>query len=101
MGMSYHDFALVTPSEFQEAVKAKHEWQAECDKAAWERMRILASIAVQPHIKKRLTPQELLPLPWDNEQEKPPTVVLSKQETADRIKELQNRIKRKENGERD
>ena len=24
------------------------------------------TICIQPHIKKRITPQKLLPLPWDN-----------------------------------
>ena len=26
----------------------------------------MATICIQPHIKKRITPQKLLPLPWDN-----------------------------------
>ena len=25
-----------------------------------------ATICIQPHIKKRITPQKRLPLPWDN-----------------------------------
>lgn len=31
----------------------------------WERTRILAAILIQPHVKQRITPQKLLPLPWD------------------------------------
>ena len=31
----------------------------------WERMRTLATITIQPHCKNRLTPEKLLPLPWD------------------------------------
>lgn len=31
----------------------------------WERMRLLATIVIQPHLKKRLSAKELLPLPWD------------------------------------
>ena len=39
---------------------------------------MLATITIQPHVKNRLTPDTLLPLPWDNEatshtQRKPPT----------------------------
>lgn len=32
---------------------------------AWERTRILAAITIQPHVKKKLTPKQLIPLPWD------------------------------------
>lgn len=28
-------------------------------------MRMLATIVVQPHIKKKLAPKDLLPLPWE------------------------------------
>ncbi len=53
------------------------EWTAVADSYAtshemamhdgWERMRMLATITIQPHVKNRLTPDTLLPLPWDNE----------------------------------
>ena len=38
-------------------------------KGEWQRMRLLACINVQPHLSSgaRLTPERLLPLPWDNE----------------------------------
>lgn len=32
---------------------------------AWERARTVAAIIIQPHVKKKLTPRQLLPLPWD------------------------------------
>ncbi len=28
-------------------------------------MRMLATIVVQPHIKKKLAPKDLLPFPWE------------------------------------
>ena len=28
-------------------------------------MRLLAAISIQPHVKGKLKPQQLLPLPWD------------------------------------
>lgn len=36
-------------------------------KGDWERMRLLATITIQPHLAKgkRITPEKLLPLPWD------------------------------------
>lgn len=33
---------------------------------AWERARTVAAIVIQPHLKKKITPQQLLPLPWDH-----------------------------------
>lgn len=32
-----------------------------------ERMRQLATISIQPHVKRKMKPQTLLPLPWDNQ----------------------------------
>lgn len=34
-------------------------------KENWERMRLLATITIQPHIKQKLTAQKLLPFAWD------------------------------------
>ena len=31
----------------------------------WERARTVAAIIIQPHVKKKITPRQLLPLPWD------------------------------------
>lgn len=31
-----------------------------------ERARMVAAICIQPHVRKRITPRQLLPLPWDN-----------------------------------
>lgn len=36
---------------------------------AWERARIVATIAIQPHVKKKITPHQLMPLPWDKKKE--------------------------------
>ena len=30
-------------------------------------MRLLALMTVQPHVKQRLSPSKLMPLPWDGE----------------------------------
>lgn len=39
-------------------------------RADWERMRLLACIMIQPNLKrgKKITPEKLLPLPWDKKQ---------------------------------
>ena len=34
---------------------------------AWERARTVAAICIQPHVRKKITPRQLLPLPWDKD----------------------------------
>lgn len=64
--MSLREWLTLTPEEWQAIAQAytdSHQaWQHE----AWERMRILATITIQPHVRNHLTPASLLPLPWDN-----------------------------------
>lgn len=65
MGLSYGDFCRLTPGEFRAVCRA-HAGRLEAEyRTAWERTRTLAAVCVQPHVKKRLTPQQLLPFPWD------------------------------------
>ena len=33
----------------------------------WERMRMNATITIQPHLKWKVTPRQVLPLPWGGE----------------------------------
>lgn len=67
MGMSRSDFCACTPSEFAAAVKSWREAEESRRRDAWERMRLLALMTVQPHVKQRLSPSKLMPLPWDGE----------------------------------
>lgn len=53
--------------EFDEACKAYRRQEAAAYRDGWERMRVLASIVVQPHVRRKFTARELLPLPWDDE----------------------------------
>lgn len=65
MGMTYDDFCRLTPEEFEGVYKFYSEKAESLYKDGWERMRMQATLAVQPHVKKRLTPKELLPFPWE------------------------------------
>lgn len=62
--MDFDDFAAV--------YKAYAEQRDTDFKDAWQRMRMLAAIVIQPHLAKgkSVTPEKLLPLPWDKKQEK-------------------------------
>lgn len=57
---------------------------------AWERMRLLATITIQPHVRKRLTPQQLLPLPW----EKPKDTRPHPPSTREKVQEVMQRGKK-------
>lgn len=67
-GMGVADFCLCTPREFAAILRAWREEREGRERAAWERMRLLAAITVQPHCKKKVAPARLLPLPWDRPQ---------------------------------
>ena len=53
-------------------------------------MRILATIAVQPYVKKKLAPKDLLPFPWEKA---PKRKAVSLQEDKERLEELLKKIK--------
>ena len=66
LGMSLDDWERLRPDEFEACWRAHADCEDEAERAAWERMRLLATIVVQPHCKSKLTAKKLLPLPWDN-----------------------------------
>lgn len=47
---------------------------------------MLAAITIQPHVKKKITPQALLPFEWDKQ--KPKTEFVSKEEDKNRLERL-------------
>lgn len=53
--------------EFATVYKAYAEQRDFDYKDNWERMRLLASITIQPHLAKgkKITPEKLLPFPWN------------------------------------
>lgn len=71
------------------------------ERSAWERMRMLATICVQPYSKKRLKATELMRFPWDEEQNGSPTRppqgegVVSKEEALKRFEKLVRKIKKR------
>ena len=64
------------------------------EREAWERTRILAAICIQPHVKKKITPKQLLPLPWDKGYRKsqPYEPELTAEEQKSRFEELKKRL---------
>ena len=68
--MTYDDFCRCSVEEFNAIYKAWRESKESDERGAWERMRLLATISIQPHVKRKMKPQTLLPLPWDSLQSK-------------------------------
>ena len=90
--MSYNDFCLCTPEEFSFIYKAYIDNEEARARSEWERMRMLATITIQPHVKGHIKPQKLLSFPWEKPKPKPaPKITM--EEHGKRIKELMNRIK--------
>lgn len=56
-------------------------------RASWEQTRILACMSVQPHSRKKITPESIFPLPWDEVKEKV-------QHDPDALTRLRERVKR-------
>lgn len=65
--LSYDDFCKLDFEEFAAVYKAYAEQRDTDFKDNWQRMRLLATIVIQPHLDKRhkVTPEKLLPFPWD------------------------------------
>lgn len=63
--LSLDDFVRLTPDEFNAVYSAYAEDREATYRSEWERMRLLATISISPHVKRAPTPQRLLPLPWD------------------------------------
>lgn len=62
----------------------------------WERMRLLATLCVQPHVRKSVTPEKLLKFPWDDKKAKKP--IPSREEAMKEYHALMERLNQKENG---
>lgn len=64
------------------------------NREAWERARTVAAIIIQPHVKKKITPKQLLPLPWDKKTktDRGEASQLTAEEKKKRFEELAHRL---------
>lgn len=95
--MSAEDFREMTLEEFDATAEAFQKHQEQEYRSGWEQMRLHASICIQPHLKNRVRPKELIVFPWEEEKiEKKP--IPSKEEAMRQYNELMERLKQKEHG---
>ena len=66
VGMALTEWQTLSPNEWTATAEAYNKAEEQHFRTEWERMRMLATISVQPHVKNRLTPSRLLPFPWEN-----------------------------------
>lgn len=95
--MSRADFCNSTVEEFEAICKAWNEAREELFRAGWERTRMAAFIGVQPHLSRtsRLTPEKLMPLPWDHNSgtgDNPDEHGQTPEERKERFKELTSKL---------
>lgn len=86
IGMGYDDFCRLTVAEFESIANTYNERQEALQRAEWERMRMLATISIQPHTRQKITPEKLLPFSW--EKRKAQTKTVSREESLRRFEAL-------------
>ena len=72
--------------------KAWHENQEALIRGDWERMRMNATITIQPHLKKKVTPRQVLPFPWEESKKKAEAPKVSAEEARKRFERLKKRL---------
>lgn len=87
IGMSYEDFMWLDFGEFRAVYTSWRKYVEEKEQSEWERMRMLASICISPHVKHTPTPQRLLPFPWEKPKRKDMPQV-GKEEAKKRLESL-------------
>lgn len=90
--MSLGDFCALTPDEFGLVCKAYADSHEAEYKDGWERMRMLATIVIQPHIRQKITPQRLMPLPWEKVHKNTERSVVSKDEDMERLRTVMKKV---------
>lgn len=90
--MSYDDFSRCTPEEFTSICEAYNRHDEAHSRESWERMRLLATVMIQPHTKKKITPLGLLLFPWDKKEDKKKEPEISKEESRLRFETIVKRL---------
>lgn len=92
--LSYDDFCKLDFEEFAAVYKAYAEQRDTDFKDNWQRMRLLATIVIQPHLDKRhkVTPEKLLPFPWDKAKAKKQQARITPDKQRERMADLVKKL---------
>ena len=94
LNLSYDDFCRLTPVEFENVYKVYQDKREADYKDEWARMRMLAAIVIQPHLKRKVTPEKLLPFPWEKPaRRKEEAQQLTATESLKRFEKLAEKVK--------
>ena len=67
IGLRVDDFLLMYVDEYEAVLRSYREAREQEYRDGWERMRMNASVCVQPHVRKKMSPKDIMRFPWDNE----------------------------------
>lgn len=93
VGLTLNEWQSLTPEEWTAVATAYNQAREQQSHEAWERMRLHATLTIQPHVKGRLTPMRLLPFPWETTNNAAPAPQLSKEEARARFVQLMQRTR--------
>lgn len=92
IGMLYSDWEWLDFDEFHHIYKAWHDMKEAEEQSEWERMRMLATICISPHVKHAPKPTALLPFPWEKKV-KVHSEPVGKEEAKRRFEDIVNKLK--------
>jgi len=98
MGLRHEEFCQLSIEEFQAIYNAWQKQKEMQTQDAWERMRLLATICIQPHLKKKITAKALLQFPWDKKKTQEGAKRLTQEESEKRVEELMKRMEKGKGG---
>lgn len=82
------EFDSLMPEECAAIFKAARKGEESRLHDEWERTRILATLFVQPYLKKTAKPEEILPFPWDKPKQETGKPAASTRERFEEVKRL-------------
>ena len=66
-GISPHEFWNITLREYHHCLFAWGKNEERRQQGEWERIRWLATVTINPHLKNSIKPTDLMQFPWEKE----------------------------------
>lgn len=91
IGLSLDDFLSLEVDEFEHICRAWHDMTEGREHSRWERARMAAAITIQPHVRRSVRPDKLLPFPWEKKPKAPTPKPVSQAQAKERFTKLMSR----------